>query len=157
MSDTSEARRSFFPSPALDHAFAGIMSGVISTVFLNPLDLLKTRFQVSTTGFSRDPSTRSPFYQYMYRSPLRLALIGGTPGLNIADALRDIVRHDGWRGLYRGIGPNVVGNASSWGLYYLWCVLANRVHPRQGPAGEDAWRRQVIPAHRWPIPRCCNN
>ena len=140
MSNTSEERRSFFPSPALDHAFAGIMSGIISTVFLNPLDLLKTRFQVSTTGFSHDPSGRSPFYQYMYKSPLRYALIGGSPGLNIADSLRDIVKHDGWRGLYRGIGPNVVGNASSWGLYYLWCVHSNEVYACQGTTSEDAWR-----------------
>jgi len=25
-------------------------------------------------------------------------------------------------GLYRGLGPNVAGNASSWGLYFLLCV-----------------------------------
>ncbi|WFD35270.1 mitochondrial FAD carrier protein flx1 [Malassezia cuniculi] len=119
MNSTTEPGRSFFPSPALDHAFAGIMSGVISTMFLNPLDLLKTRFQVSTSGLSSDPSTRSPFFQNIYKSRIKYALIGGKPGLDIADSLRDIVQRDGWRGLYRGIGPNVVGNASSWGLYYL--------------------------------------
>lgn len=123
-SSHSEPVRSFFPSPALDHAFAGIMAGIISTMFLNPLDLLKTRFQVNTGAFSTDPATRSPFFQYMYSSRLRYMLIGGKPGLDIADSLRGIVQRDGWRGLYRGLGPNIFGNASSWGFYYLWYTIA---------------------------------
>jgi solute carrier family 25 folate transporter 32 len=33
--------------------------------------------------------------------------------------LKDIYVKDSIRGLYRGVGQNVVGNASSWGLYFL--------------------------------------
>jgi hypothetical protein len=63
---------------------------------MNPLDLLKVKFQVST----RTPS-------------------GSGMGRGIWLALRDIHASEGWRGLYRGVGPNIAGNASSWGLYFL--------------------------------------
>ena len=66
---------------------------------MNPLDLLKVKFQVSTRG----PE--------------------GGIGRGIWLALRDIRASEGWRGLYRGLSPNIAGNASSWGLYFLLYVL----------------------------------
>jgi len=66
---------------------------------MNPPDLLKVKFQVSTRG----PE--------------------GGIGRGIWRDLYDIHASEGWRGLYRGLGPNVAGNASSWGLYFLLCVL----------------------------------
>ncbi|KAF8883418.1 mitochondrial carrier domain-containing protein [Infundibulicybe gibba] len=62
---------------------------------MNPLDLLKIKYQVSTTG----PS--------------------GGIGKQMWLSLREIHQQQGWQGLYRGLGPNIVGNASSWGLYFL--------------------------------------
>ncbi|KAH9988171.1 mitochondrial carrier domain-containing protein [Russula vinacea] len=91
------AHPSFFPTHALDHAFAGIGAGTVAVLCMNPLDLLKVKFQVST----RAPS-------------------GSGVGRGIWLALRDIHASEGWRGLYRGLGPNVAGNASSWGLYFLF-------------------------------------
>ncbi|KAN0116440.1 mitochondrial carrier [Russula decolorans] len=90
------AHPSFFPTHALDHAFAGIGAGTVAVLCMNPLDLLKVKFQVST------------------RAP-----VSGI-GRGIWLALRDIHASEGWRGLYRGLGPNVAGNASSWGLYFLF-------------------------------------
>ena len=89
---------SFFPTPALDHAFGGIAAGAVATICMNPLDLLKVKFQVSTRG----PE--------------------GGVGRGIWRALRDIHASEGLRGLYRGLSPNVAGNATSWGLYFLLCV-----------------------------------
>ena len=66
---------------------------------MNPLDLLKVKFQVSTRG----PE--------------------GGIGRGIWLALRDIHASEGWRGLYRGLSPNIAGNASSWGLYFLLYVF----------------------------------
>jgi solute carrier family 25 folate transporter 32 len=80
-----------------DHAFAGIGAGTVAVLCMNPLDLLKVKFQVST-------SVRAP---------------GGGMGRGIWFALRDIHASEGWRGFYRGLGPNIAGNASSWGLYFL--------------------------------------
>lgn len=87
-----------FGSPALDQAVAGVTAGIVSTFALQPLDLLKVQLQVSTA-----PKTR------------------GTLG-NISWGLREIVRTGGARALYRGLTPNLVGNASSWGSYFLWSV-----------------------------------
>ncbi|KAF8239502.1 mitochondrial carrier [Tricholoma matsutake] len=87
---------SFFPTTALDHAAAGLGAGVVTVLCMNPLDLLKIKFQVTT----KNPS--------------------GTLGKHIWYSLRDIHQQHGWKGLYRGIGPNIAGNASSWGLYFLF-------------------------------------
>ncbi|KAF7799103.1 hypothetical protein EIP86_010333 [Pleurotus ostreatoroseus] len=86
---------SFFPTAALDHAFAGIGAGVVAVLCMNPLDLLKVKFQVST----EKPK--------------------GGIGRQIWASLKEIKDTQGWRGLYRGLGPNIAGNASSWGLYFL--------------------------------------
>jgi hypothetical protein len=83
-----------------DHAFAGIGAGTAAVLCMNPLDLLKVKFQVSTRG----PE--------------------GGIGRGIWRALCDIHASEGWRGFYRGLGPNVAGNASSWGLYFLLYVFS---------------------------------
>ena len=62
---------------------------------MHPLDLLKTKLQTSTTPGK------------------------GNVLKHIWLSLGEIYAKDGARGLYRGIGPNVAGNASSWGLYFL--------------------------------------
>jgi solute carrier family 25 folate transporter 32 len=62
---------------------------------MHPLDLLKVKFQVATT------------------TPK------GGVGKQIWYSLKDIKQQEGWMGLYRGVGPNIAGNASSWGLYFL--------------------------------------
>ncbi|KAF9449559.1 mitochondrial FAD carrier protein [Macrolepiota fuliginosa MF-IS2] len=87
---------SFFATTAVDHAVAGLGAGVVTTLCLNPLDLIKVKFQVDTG-----------------------APTGGV-GKQIFHALRDIQQSQGWKGLYRGISPNIAGNASSWGLYFLF-------------------------------------
>ena len=66
---------------------------------MHPLDLLKIKFQVTTSN------PTSGVGQHMYF------------------ALREIQQSQGWRGLYRGLIPNIAGNASSWGLYFLLYVV----------------------------------
>jgi solute carrier family 25 folate transporter 32 len=70
---------------------------------MHPLDLLKIKFQVATT-------------------PPR-----GGLGRSIWYSLKDIKAQEGWRGLYRGVGPNMAGNASSWGLYFLLSVTCSHL------------------------------
>ncbi|WFC99718.1 mitochondrial FAD carrier protein flx1 [Malassezia yamatoensis] len=121
MASTSSAETSsYFGSNAVDHAFAGMAAGTIATLCMNPLDLVKTRFQVNDTAFSVNPAERSWFYQKVHARRPAWFLLGGKPGVDILDALRGIVRKDGLVGLYRGVVPNIVGNASSWGLYFLF-------------------------------------
>jgi solute carrier family 25 folate transporter 32 len=63
---------------------------------MHPLDLLKVKLQVAT----ENPQ--------------------GGIGKAIWNSLREIRASEGWKGLYRGVGPNIAGNASSWGLYFLF-------------------------------------
>jgi solute carrier family 25 folate transporter 32 len=64
---------------------------------MHPLDLFKVKLQVSNSA--PGPSLGV--------------------GRTIWHGIRDIKHADGWKGLYRGVGPNIAGNASSWGLYFL--------------------------------------
>ena len=91
----ASSQASYFRTPAIDHAVSGIGAGSVAVLCMHPLDLLKVKFQTSSTK----PQ--------------------GGVGKAIYYALRDIYSTQGVRGLYRGVGANIAGNASSWGLYFL--------------------------------------
>lgn len=78
------------------HMLAGMSGGVVSTLLLHPLDLLKIRFAVDDGSKGRTKYT------------------------SIRSAMTTIVKAEGVRGLYRGVTPNVVTAGSSWGSYFLF-------------------------------------
>ncbi len=135
---------------------------------MNPLDLIKTKYQVDTSrprplGFR--PRAGAPLYSQAAslaadrsaipnanlslaaelkgkarasdlgstaqtqmaraapRHGWRYYALGGQVGNDMIGALNDIVKADGWKGLYRGLSPNVAGNSASWGLYFLWYTM----------------------------------
>ncbi|KAG2224785.1 hypothetical protein INT45_005309 [Circinella minor] len=103
MSETKT--KSFTGSPHTDQAVAGFGAGLVSTTFLHPLDVIKIRFQVDASKRSE----KRPF-------------IGGT-----IKAFRDIINNEGvFRGLYRGVAPNIAGATASWGLYFWWYSLIKK-------------------------------
>lgn len=136
-----------FPTPALDHAFSGIVAGTVATVCMNPLDLIKVQFQVDTStrrrraaeehGASRSSSGgqsgSTPGSSSRFGAMARKAT-GADVLRDMSDALRTIVRRDGYVGLYRGLSPNVVGNSASWGLYFLFYTMIKE-HMSAQPAG----------------------
>lgn len=67
---------------------AGLAAGGASTIAMHPLDLIKTRMQV--TGGSSISLSKS------------------------------IYAMNGMRGLYRGLGTNLVGGMLGWGFYFAW-------------------------------------
>ncbi|XP_046363035.1 mitochondrial folate transporter/carrier-like isoform X1 [Haliotis rufescens] len=81
-----------------EYLVAGISGGVVSTLVLHPLDLVKIRFQVNE-GYG---VTKRPKYN------------------GIVHALRSIARSDGFVGLYQGVTPNIWGAGMSWGLYFFF-------------------------------------
>ncbi|KAH7051401.1 mitochondrial carrier domain-containing protein, partial [Linnemannia elongata] len=97
-----------------DQALAGFTGGAVSTIFLHPLDLIKTRFQVNA-------SQAAP-------------KLGGT-----LRSFQEIYRSEGFRhGLYRGLTPNFAGATVSWGLYfYLYAGIkaSMPVDPSTGRLG----------------------
>ena len=142
--EASAGVESYFATPAVDHAVAGVAAGTISTLCMNPLDLIKTRFQVNQTAFSHVPAERSVFYQSVARRRWLFWLMGGKPVVDIADGIYGIYRHHGFRGLYRGVVPNVVGNASSWGLYFLWYTMIKDVMVRNSGEGSEPVRLSPV-------------
>lgn len=75
---------------------AGMAGGVVSTLVLHPLDLVKIRFAVS------DGLELRPKYN------------------GIMHCLSSIWKYEGLRGLYQGVTPNVWGAGASWGLYFFF-------------------------------------
>ncbi|KAF9582157.1 hypothetical protein BGW38_000571 [Lunasporangiospora selenospora] len=106
--------KSYTGSVATDQALAGFTGGAVSTIFLHPLDLIKTRFQVNA-------AQKAP-------------RLGGT-----LRSFQEIYRGEGFRhGLYRGLTPNFAGATVSWGLYfYLYAGIKARmpVDPETGRLG----------------------
>ncbi|KAJ9612327.1 mitochondrial FAD carrier protein flx1 [Cladophialophora chaetospira] len=84
-------------SPASIETIAGLSAGLVSTIIVHPLDIIKTRLQVDTSSHPLLNSSRAVF--------------------------RDIIRNEGptrLAALYRGLSPNLVGNSAGWALYFLW-------------------------------------
>lgn len=93
------ARTQFTPEgqsdpSAVGKLAAGAVSGAVAQTITYPFDVLRRRFQINTmSGMG---------YQYA----------------GIFDAIKTIVKHEGFRGLYKGIVPNLLkvapSMASSW-------------------------------------------
>ncbi|XP_060526106.1 mitochondrial folate transporter/carrier-like [Cylas formicarius] len=81
----------------LEHLVAGTIAGITSTLALHPLDVLKIRFAVHDGRSNATPKYNS-----------------------ILSGFGTIYRNEGFRGLYRGVTPNIWGAGSSWGLYFLF-------------------------------------
>jgi len=89
---------SFLAGVKYEHLVAGVGGGLVSTLLLHPLDLLKIRLAVHD---GQAGNTR-PSYS------------------NLRVAVRQIVGEAGLRGLYAGVTPNLVGAGSAWGLYFFF-------------------------------------
>lgn len=85
----AEGRRQVSP---WRHAFAAVVSSTTATVLVHPLDVVKTRLQVQDRN--------NPKYS------------------SFSDALKQIAKKEGVRGLYAGITPSLIGNSVAWGLYF---------------------------------------
>jgi len=88
----------FLSGVRYEHLLAGVGGGLVSTLVLHPLDLLKIRFAVHDGQATN----------------LRPSYAG------LKSAVREIVTSDGVRGLYAGITPNIVGAGAAWGLYFFF-------------------------------------
>ncbi|KAK6911054.1 hypothetical protein I203_105089 [Kwoniella mangroviensis CBS 8507] len=116
MAASPSASPSLFGDISVDHAVAGFGAGTVATLVMHPLDLIKVRFQLADNSSTPHPSVPS----YNSKSTLPHHLRKPRLGAGVYTALKDAVQVDGWRGLYRGLGPNLVGGAGSWGLYFLF-------------------------------------
>lgn len=92
----AEHVRQVFSHVKIENLVAGLSGGVVSTLVLHPLDLVKIRFAVSD-GLELRPKYSSIF-----------------------DCMKSVWKQEGLRGLYQGVTPNVWGAGASWGLYFFF-------------------------------------
>lgn len=88
---------------------SGLSAGFATTIITHPLDLIKVRLQLSTS-----PSSR-PF------DSLRNVISGIVQDARAARSAAILKRPQIYylfQQCYRGVGPNLVGNVSAWGLYF---------------------------------------
>ncbi|KAG4430964.1 hypothetical protein IFR05_013551 [Cadophora sp. M221] len=85
-------------SPALVETIAGLSAGTISTLAVHPLDVIKTRLQIQRNT-SQTPTNAFTILR---------SLLSNTHPI---------------QSLYRGLTPNLIGNASSWALFFYFKSL----------------------------------
>ncbi|VDN00884.1 unnamed protein product [Thelazia callipaeda] len=85
-----------------EHLIGGFAGGIVSTIACHPLDLLRIRYSAN------DGSLQRPNYRSYWH------------------ATQTIVAHKGYKGLYQGLSPNLIGSAVSWGLYFqIYHIVKN--------------------------------
>ena len=96
----------------MSHALAGSAAGAIAATIVCPLDVLKTRLQVST---------------------LR---VGGDAYVSTLQSLSAIARTEGALGLYRGLTPTIVALLPNWAVYFtVYEGLKEFMEPAHGDGG----------------------
>lgn len=102
--------------PQVSHALAGSGAGAIAATIVCPLDVLKTRLQVST---------------------LR---VGGDAYVSTLQSLSAIARTEGFVGLYRGLTPTIVALLPNWAVYFtVYEGLKEFMEPVGAPSGSQPW------------------
>lgn len=91
-------------SDALICGLAGAGAGIIAQLITYPLDTVNTRQQTDRTTSKKMKKT-----------------------LGTIEQMCQVVKHEGWDGLYGGLAPSLVGTAASQGVYYyFYQILRNR-------------------------------
>jgi len=90
-------------------AAGAVTATTITTLICHPLDLLKTRWQVSTSNTIASLDTPAAASAISSTSKIRKeALMRGDDHKGIKFVVRNVLREAGWRGLYLGLGARLV-------------------------------------------------
>ncbi|KZS90517.1 mitochondrial NAD transporter [Sistotremastrum niveocremeum HHB9708] len=100
---------------------AGAGGGLVSSIATCPLDVIKTKLQAQRVA---------------HHSANYLGVLG---------TVKSIIRHDGLRGLYRGLGPTILGYLPTWAIYF---AVYDGIKTRYGeaPLGVVQVAGKVYPA-----------
>jgi len=100
---------------------AGAGCGLVASVATCPLDVIKTKLQAQSVAH------------------------GHVGYLGVLGTVKNVLRQDGIRGLYRGLGPTILGYLPTWALYF---AVYDGIKTRFGdtPLGSDPHHRNFYPA-----------
>eukprot|EP01036_Dinobryon_divergens_P036853 gene36853-48068_t len=103
--------RNIPPLNQIKHLIAGTAGGLVATVSLFPLELVKTRMQVID-------GNRLLQYKSIY------------------SAFRTVIQNEGILGLYQGVTPSIIAASGSWGGYFYFYELS-KLRKLQWMHGQD--------------------
>ncbi|KIO20317.1 hypothetical protein M407DRAFT_245857 [Tulasnella calospora MUT 4182] len=123
----SSSNRNTLLSSASNSTIAGASAGFVSSVVTCPLDVIKTKLQAQ-------------------KAPK------GSPGyLGVSATVREILVRDGLKGLYRGLGPTMLGYLPTWAIYFT-VYDGVKGWLGQPPTGYDASVGDLKPSlNPWPV------
>lgn len=100
---------------------AGAGGGLVASIATCPLDVVKTKLQAQQ------------------------AVPGHENYQGVRDILKNTLRYDGIRGLYRGLGPTILGYLPTWAIYF---AVYDGIKTRFGeqPLGDIQKPRRIYPA-----------
>ncbi|KAI6026540.1 mitochondrial NAD transporter [Pisolithus microcarpus] len=100
---------------------AGAGGGLVASIATCPLDVVKTKLQAQQ------------------------AVPGHENYQGVRDILKNTLRYDGIRGLYRGLGPTILGYLPTWAIYF---AVYDGIKTRFGeqPLGDSQKPRRIYPA-----------
>ncbi|KDP29452.1 hypothetical protein JCGZ_18373 [Jatropha curcas] len=116
MSRSGESSHNRTPRELICHAGAGAAAGAIAATFVCPLDVIKTRLQVH--GLPVTPNS-------------------GRAGSVIITSLQNIIRTEGFKGLYRGLSPTIIALLPNWAVYFTTYELLKGLLLSHGDANNE--------------------
>lgn len=118
---TFEERWAVHASDSQFNALAGAIGGFTSGIVTCPLDVIKTKLQAQG-GFAAAQAAQGTRRPRVYKG-----LVG---------TARVIWKHEGLRGMYRGLGPIIMGYLPTWAV---WFTVYNRTKTFLGEYHSRCW------------------
>ncbi|KAK3110461.1 mitochondrial FAD carrier protein flx1 [Teratosphaeriaceae sp. CCFEE 6253] len=113
-------------APSLIESLAGFTAGVVSTLVVHPFDVVKTRLQIEQHATRLAGGS----WRVMRTIARETAALDDAAGGRSA-AGRTV------QNFYRGLMPNMLGNSTSWALYFmLYGTIKDRVRATRGGGRE---------------------
>ncbi|KAL2462684.1 Mitochondrial arginine transporter BAC2 [Forsythia ovata] len=106
-------------------ALGGIGTGVIQSILISPVELVKIRLQLQSNN-THEKNKQSGNYK------------------GSADIAGSIIRTEGWRGIYRGFTITVLRDAPSYGIYFwTYEFMRENLHKGCRKTGQESFRTML--------------
>lgn len=109
------------------------IGGMTAATLTAPLDVLKTRLQ--SDFYQAQLRASRAAHAHVHMNPLRASLFHLTETLQILGAVR---KQEGWRALFKGLGPNLVGVIPARSINFYVYGNGKRLISEYGNGGDEA-------------------